>query len=162
MDTISQESLVGSDLVKHTGKKNNKRETKWETQAGNFKTKKYVQVKYNILPQFTYKSNIVEDFQVLKSRKTLGYVIIIGKYMQQEITLYILNITQAFEWAYLQVYLVEKGHRNREMIKDVQWNKTFNYGIEQGNEESLMQFQIKDLKCDKPNLTEIPNNQNNL
>ena len=117
LDTGSSSSLMDVAIAKETGSKDIKgSETKWNTQAGQFKTlgsKNFAALR---LPQFSIHRTFSSTFHLFEKKPEGRYDVILGRDVLQLIGLDIINSSKQFEWNGIMVDMVPRGR----MVKDVE------------------------------------------
>ena len=110
LDSGTSSSLMSDKLVGKNAKVTSNRTVKWETKAGEFKTKKEVLVKDCKLPQFTTNRKFEGKFNLFKKHKNDRYHAILGRDLLEKIGLDLLYSTGEIRWGDISVKMVPLGH----------------------------------------------------
>ena len=110
LDSGSSSSLIGEKLVDKKSVMVSKKTVKWETKAGEFKTKKIVKVHNCKLPQFTSNRKFDGDFHVFKKNKNDRYHAILGRDLLEKLGIDLLYSTGEIRWGNVNVAMVPTGH----------------------------------------------------
>ena len=122
LDTGSSASIISHEVAKQLqkeelGKIKKTLATKWSTQTGRFVTIAKITAKALTLPQFTTKRTFQATFHVLNKDDKPHFDAIMGRDLQQQLGINVLNSEKHFQWDDILIPMVPKGHwQNKNKI----------------------------------------------
>ena len=127
----------------------------WDTQGGVFETFATTTLEKMQLPQFTMKRNFSHTWHLFNKRKNDRYDAIIGRDLQQNLGIDVLNSKKAFSWLGIEVDFRPMGYWNKNLMKNF-------CNTKKEHEESYKAIEILDANYTIPDLNHISIAQDHL